>query len=54
MVQSDQEALRVFAELYRDRFALATETATLRSENARLQQILSKPDPKDRVTRSTS
>lgn len=42
--------VRVFADLYRDRFALVSETATLRGENARLHQILSKPDSRDRVT----
>ena len=34
----------VFAELYRQRAALAAEAANLRGENARLQQVLAKRD----------
>jgi DNA-binding response OmpR family regulator len=44
----------VFAELYRERFALSKEAATLRGENARLQQILAMPDSKDRFARSSN
>lgn len=42
----------VFAELYRDRFALVAQAATLRSENVRLLRILGKPDSTDRLGRS--
>lgn len=37
----------VFAELYRDRFALAAEAAALRGENARLSKMLADRDTKE-------
>jgi DNA-binding response OmpR family regulator len=49
-----QSKVAVFAELYRERVALAAEAAALRSENSRLQRILAKPDSKDRPTPSSS
>jgi DNA-binding response OmpR family regulator len=46
--------VRVFAELYRDRFTLVAEAAVLRGENARLLQILGQPDSKNRLKHSSN